>query len=108
MAVVLFTTAFQSFHALSHTLPSLELNHEHSTAQQEDEHFHFFTSESADSEHSNCSICDFHFDLFVQPTPIHLRVDFPFYAIQYVVSCIEGEPNFNGSLYAHRGPPTEV
>ncbi|WP_159799940.1 hypothetical protein [Flavobacterium sp. MK4S-17] len=102
MAVVLLTTAYQSFHALSH---SNQYGHSHE--KHEDEKVrHFGTNHT--HEHEDCSICDFHFDFFVAPQQFCLRLDFPFQQIHYTFSTIEGSPSFAGSLFAHRGPPVLV
>jgi hypothetical protein len=105
MAVVLLTTAYQSFHAFSHQHFAAGHNHEHHEVKKQAKQF-----SAADHEHEDedCSICDFHFDYFVAPQQFCLRLDFPFKEIPYTFSSIEGTANFAGSLFAHRGPPAIV
>ncbi|AWH84194.1 hypothetical protein HYN59_03280 [Flavobacterium album] len=99
MAVVLLTTAYQSFHAFSHK--HFAETHRHSF-KKETKQF-----SAADHEHEDdCSVCDFHFDYFVAPQEFCLRLDFPFKPIPYSFSSIEGNTAFAGSLFSHRGPPT--
>ncbi|MFL9844997.1 hypothetical protein [Flavobacterium rhizosphaerae] len=99
MAVVLFTTAFQSFHAFSH-------KHTHSHVQNK-EIKKFGVQHHADND-DDCSICHFHFDFFIAPEQFCLRLDFPFKAIPYSFNSIEGSPAFKGSLFALRAPPALV
>ncbi|MCW4470830.1 hypothetical protein OGH69_17810 [Flavobacterium sp. MFBS3-15] len=103
MAVVLLATAYQSFHAFSHK-HFAESGHHH-TYKKEAKHFGM---DSHGHEEDDCSVCDFHFDYFVAPQEFCLRFDFPFKAIPYTFSSIEGSPAFAGSLFALRGPPSFV
>ena len=96
MALVLLTTATQSFHAFSH-------GHDHEGHKKETKH----TVLSAD-DHEDCSICDFHFDFFTAPQTFCLRLDFPFNPIPYSFSVSEGSDAFAGSLFALRAPPVFV
>lgn len=102
MAVVLLTTAYQSFHAFSHS----HKGHDHAQHETKKEGKHFGAHQEHDEEH--CSVLDFHFDYFVAPQEFFLRFDFPFKEIPYTFSSIEGTANFAGSLFAHRGPPATV
>lgn len=95
MAVVLFTTAWHSFHAFSHE--HHEVAHHHHL-KKEVTHF------SAD-DHEDCSTCDFHFDYFVAPQQFCLRLDISYQLIPYTFSSIEGSASFGGSLFALRAPP---
>lgn len=104
MAVVLLTTAFQSFHAFSHNHFTAAHNHKHHETKKEGKHF----GAHHDHEDEDCSICDFHFDFFVAPQQFCLRLDFTFKEIPYTFNSIEGSPSFAGSLFAHRGPPASV
>jgi hypothetical protein len=96
MAVVLFTTAWHSFHAFSHE--HHEVAHHHHL-KKEVTHF------SSDN-HEDCSTCDFHFDYFVAPQQFCLRLDISYQPIPYTFSSIEGSACFGGSLFALRAPPT--
>ncbi len=96
MALVLLTTATQSFHAFSH-------GHAHESHHKETKHA---LVSADDSEH--CSICDFHFDFFTAPETFCLRLDFSFHAIPYSFSVTEGRAAFTGSLFALRAPPVFV
>ncbi len=103
MTVVLLATAWQSFHAFSHS-------HFTATAHQ---HIHkkeakYFGMDNHDHEDEHCSVCDFHFDYFVAPQEFCLTLDFPFQPIAYRFSSIEGSWAFAGSLFSHRGPPSFV
>lgn len=106
MAVVLFTSALQSFHAIGHswTQPiasqqTIEKSaHQHADIAASDE--------TLDDAH--CSICDFHFDHFIPVYALSLRVDFDHYSIPYLFSCIAGDSYFSGALLQHRGPPATV
>ena len=101
MAVVLFTTAYQSFHAFSHK--HFEQLAHHTEKQKDSNHI-----TAAGHDKDDCSVCDFHFDFFVAPTPFCLRLDFSFRPIPYSYSSIEGQPSFDGSLFALRAPPVAV
>ena len=95
MALVLFTTAFQSFHAFTH---------EHNTGRHSKKTgSHFDVNQSSGDD--DCAICHFHFDFFTAPEQFCLRLNFSFKEIPYTFTVIEGTPSFNGSLFAHRGPP---
>lgn len=94
MAVVLITTAYQSFHAFSHE------HHYHD--KQEVKHFSV-AGHGHDSE--DCSVCDFHFDYFVAPQEFCLRLYFPFKPIPYSFSTSASNAFFAGSLFALRAPP---
>jgi hypothetical protein len=99
MALVQLTIAFQSFHAFSH-----QHNHDKQELKTTTKQF-----SAVDHEHGeDCSVCDFHFDYFIQPLQFCLRLDFPFTQIQYRFNSIEDSSAFAGSLYSHRGPPTEA
>lgn len=101
MALVQLTIAFQSFHAFSHTHNA----YAHHELKKEAKQF------SANHEHEDedCSVCDFHFDYFIQPQQFCLRLDFPFQEIPYRFNSIENAATaFAGSLFSHRGPPTLV
>ncbi|MEL1245290.1 hypothetical protein AAEO56_13520 [Flavobacterium sp. DGU11] len=100
MAVVLLTTAYQSFHAFSHQ-HFAESTHRHSL-KKETKHF---SKAGHEHEDDDCSVCNFHFDYFVAPQEFCLRLDFPFTPIPYTFSSIEGSAAFAGSLFSHRGPP---
>ena len=106
MAVVLLTSAFQSFHSFSHQHYAEGHYHNHNELKKEAKHFSGLDHEQ--HEEDDCSVCDFHFDFFVAPQQFCLRLDFPFNPIQYTFSSIEGTPSFAGSLFAHRGPPALV
>jgi len=99
MAVVLLTTAWQSFHSFSHGHHAAR--HYHQNIKKEAK------QSSLSDEHSDedCPVCDFHFDYFVAPQEFCLRLDFPFRPIPYSFSSIEGSHAFGGSLFALRAPP---
>jgi len=99
MAVVLLTTAYQSFHAFTHE--HLEANlHEHHEQKKT-------KLLKGDHEHQDedCATCDFHFDYFVAPQEICLSLDFPFKPFHYNFSSKESNSYFAGSLFALRAPP---
>lgn len=96
MAVVLFATAYQSFHAFSHDERHAHEHHEKGK--------HFSGAEHSHGD-DDCSVCDFHFDYFVAPQEFCLRLYFPFKPIPYSFSSIEGTASFAGSLFALRAPP---
>lgn len=104
MAVVLCTTAWQSFHAFSHKHLSEVHSHE--------EHYDIKKSGTqlsiSDSDHEDCSICDFHFDFFTAPQQFCLRLDFSFNAIPFTIIYPESTTWFSGSLFALRAPPVLV
>lgn len=97
MALVQLTIAWQSFHAFSHTNDAFE----HHELKKEAKQFSANTHEHEE----DCSVCDFHFDYFIQPQQFCLRLDFPFKQIPYRFNSIEGPAAFAGSLFSHRGPP---
>jgi hypothetical protein len=101
MVLVLFATAYQSFHAFSHE----HIGHLHEHHEKKAKHF---SAHDQSHDDEDCSVCDFHFDFFTAPPQFCLRLDFPFKAIPYTFNSIEGEVNFCGSLFALRGPPVFV
>lgn len=109
MAVVLLSTAYQSFHAFSHghsAVHTAHNGHQHHEVKKSAKQFSTVDLEHED-EH-DCSVCDFHFDFFVAPQQFCLRLDFPFKPIPYRYSSIEGFASFGGSLFALRAPPVLV
>lgn len=106
MAIVLFSTLYQSFHAFTHK-PYPEPVARHTTLNDKSDNglplFH-----SHITEQHTCSICDFHFDFFIAPAAFCLKLDFLFKEIPYTFSSKENNTFFAGSLYAHRGPPALV
>ena len=101
MALVQLTIAYQSFHAFSHTHEPFahhkELKKE--TKQISTNHSH----------EDDCSVCDFHFDYFIQPQQFCLSLDFSFTQIPYRSNNVENNITaFAGSLFSHRGPPVAV
>ena len=98
MALVQLTIAYQSFHAFSHTHEPFA---HHNELKKETKELTVGTNHHED----DCSVCDFHFDYFIQPQQFCLRLDFPFFEIPYRFNSIEGNTAFAGSLFSHRGPP---
>jgi hypothetical protein len=103
MAVVLIATAYQSFHAFSHEHFAVQL-HQHGELKKEKQ----VSSSDHDHEDEDCATCDFHFDYFVAPQEICLRLDFPFQPFHYSFSGKQSNSFFAGSLFALRAPPTLV
>jgi hypothetical protein len=98
MALVQLTIAYQSFHAFSHTHNAFEHHELKKEAKQ-------FSVNNHDHE-EDCSVCDFHFDYFIQPQQFCLRLDFHFTEIPYRFNSVENTASvFAGSLFSHRGPP---
>lgn len=105
MAVVLLTTAYQSYHAFSHGHSVVHNTHSHELKKSNKQ----FSAADAGHEHEeDCSVCDFHFDFFVTPPQFCLRLEFPFKPIPYSFKIIEGNTAFTGSLFALRAPPVLV
>ncbi|WP_417352438.1 hypothetical protein [Flavobacterium alkalisoli] len=107
MAVVLLTTAFQSFHAFSHEHYAAGHYHKHTEVSKTVKQFSG-THNTQQHDDDDCYVCSFHFDFFVAPQQFCLRLYFPYKQIHYTFSSIEGSPSFAGSLFAHRGPPLSV
>ena len=99
MAIVQIAIAWQSFHAFSHAHNETTHHHE---LKKEVSHF---GTDSHDHSDEDCSVCDFHFDYFIQPQEFCLRLDFTFSEIPYRFNSVEGNTSFAGSLFSHRGPP---
>lgn len=102
MALVLCTTAWQSFHEFSHE--HFPENH----TQEEHQHIKKASGTQlsiSDASHEDCPVCDFHFDFFTAPQQFCLRLDFPFKAIPYISNTPETNTWFSGSLFALRAPP---
>ncbi|MDV6169216.1 hypothetical protein R1T16_12340 [Flavobacterium sp. DG1-102-2] len=99
MALVQLTIAYQSFHAFSHVHEPFA---HHGELKKETKQI-----SANDHEHEeDCSVCDFHFDYFIQPQQFCLRLDFPFSEIPYRATSVENNvAAFAGSLFSHRGPP---
>ena len=97
MAVVLLTTAWQSFHSFSHE--HYKEHHDHDLNETK-------ASFVADDHDEDCATCDFHFDYYVAPQEFCLKLDFPYIQIPYSFSSIEGSASFAGSLFALRAPPS--
>lgn len=101
MAVVLLTTAYQSFHVFSHQVSE----HHHEVKQISKQ----FSAIDLEHEHEeDCSVCDFDFDFFVAPQEFCLRLDFTFKPIPYSYSSTESVTAFPGSLFALRAPPVLI
>ena len=103
MAVVLLATAYQSIHAFSHEHFEQHL-HEH----HEQKKAKLFSGAGHEHEDEDCATCDFHFDFFVAPQEICLKLDFPFKPFHYSFSGKESNSYFAGSLFALRAPPFTV
>lgn len=97
MALVQLTIAYQSFHAFEHSHSALE----HHELKKEAKQFSANTHEHEE----DCSVCDFHFDYFVQPQQFCLRLDFPFKQIPYRYNSVDDVTAFAGNLPSLRGPP---
>ncbi|QYJ68759.1 hypothetical protein [Flavobacterium litorale] len=104
MAVVLFTTAFQSFHAFNHHSVASHSHHH----DEEHEAKQFGASDVNHEHEDDCSVCDFDFDYFVAPQQFCLRFNFPFTPIPYRYSSTHNVQAFSGSLFALRAPPAIV
>jgi hypothetical protein len=100
MAVVLLTTAYQSFHAFTHEHFEAHLHQHHEQKKAK-----YFSGIDHEHEDEDCATCDFHFDYFVAPQQFCLRLNFPFKPFHYSFSSIEGNTFFAGSLFALRAPP---
>jgi hypothetical protein len=101
MAVVLFTTAYQSFHAFSHRHFAGQDSHHHEITKAAKQ----FAADDDSQDDEDCSVCDFHFDYFVAPQEFCLTLEFPFKPIPYTFSATESNTFFAGSLFALRAPP---
>lgn len=98
---IIFALLFQSFHSVEHL----------SQIVTEKVCVHSPTNDKADITHQHhglekCNLCDFTFSHFTSP----IKVTFDFYSYELntpkVVSLYETiKPNFEGSLFSHRGPP---
>lgn len=100
MALVQLTIAYQSFHAFSHSHEPFA----HKTELKKEGKQ--LTADNTSHE-EDCSVCDFHFDYFIQPQQFCLRLDFSFNEIPYRFNSIENVAMaFAGSLFSHRGPPS--
>jgi len=101
MAMVLCTTAWQSFHAFSHKhLSEVYSYSKHQHIKKSGEQV-----QVDNSDHEDCPVCDFHFDFFTAPQQFCLRLDFPFKAIPHTITYPESTTWFSGSLFALRAPP---
>ena len=100
MAAVLFTILFQSVHRygeliadyFEHSKKEI-LSHDHLTHQHSDD---------------DCSVCDFNFWFYLEPSVLTYRFDFPLKPIPYQNYKPEYSTCFSGSLFSLRGPPQIV
>ncbi|MXN93237.1 hypothetical protein GR160_18565 [Flavobacterium sp. Sd200] len=100
MAIVQFAIAYQSFHAFSHTHYATE--HTHTELKKQSKHT---IAQDQVHDDESCSVCDFHFDFFVEPQQFCLKLDFDFFQIPYYYATTKSNAFFAGSLFALRAPP---
>ncbi|HPW97069.1 MAG TPA: hypothetical protein PK218_00745 [Flavobacterium sp.] len=96
-----FALLFQSIHSVEHLH---QIVTEKACVHSETNSKTNFTHEHHGLD--KCSLCDFTFSHFTSP----IKVTFDFYSYELntpkVVSLYETiKPNFQGSLFSHRGPP---
>lgn len=100
MAAVLFTILFQSVHQYG------ELVADYFEQTEKSSHSH----DGLSHQHSDddCSVCDFSFWYYLEPTVLTYRFDFPLKPIPYIYGETEIHSCFSGSLFSLRGPPQNV
>lgn len=98
---IVFALLFQSIHSMEHLS---EVFNEKTCIHNETEAKVNFTHHHHGIE--KCDLCHFTFSHFTSP----IKVSFEFYTTEFnapeIVSLYETiKPNFEGSLFSHRGPP---
>ena len=100
MAAVLFTILFQSVHRYG----ELVANYFEHSKKEFQSHDHLTHQHSDD----DCSVCDFNFWFYLEPSVLTYRFDFPIKPKPYLYSQTEINSCFSGSLFSLRGPPQIV
>ena len=102
MLAVLFAVSYQSIHTFSHE------HHVKSECCDDSHHLPFKTSEKTFTESDDCPICDFKFAAFLKTDIFTFKFYSPFKESPYSFSVKEATSFFCGSLFLHRGPPSQI
>ncbi|MFV8325725.1 hypothetical protein [Flavobacterium sp. ZS1P14] len=100
---VLFSILFQSLHTYEHLEKQLSQKHCH--------HKYNATNKEITHQHHNfdhCYVCDFTFGTYVSPKEFSYQLYSSHKEIPYFFKDKETVLSFSGSLYSHRGPPTDM
>ena len=100
MFAVLFAVSYQSVHAFSHHHNSEFKNHKTKNS--------LASSTKTLIEKDDCPICDFKFTSFLKTEIFSFKHYTFFKESPYSFSVKEATSFFCGSLFSHRGPPTQV
>jgi len=99
-----FALLFQSIHSVEHLSQIVTEKvcvHEPSNSKTTITHQHHGVEK--------CNLCDFTFSQFTSP----IKVTFDFHSAVFIASKVVSiyetiKPNFEGSLFSHRGPPSFI
>lgn len=100
MIAVLFAVSYQSVHAFSHHHDSNLENHKTEKS--------LTSLNKTFSEKEDCPICDFKFTSFLKTEIFNFKHYTFFKESPYSFSIKEATSFFCGSLFSHRGPPSQV
>lgn len=100
MIAVLFSILFQSIHSYEHFLSGNATAISHS---DDDGHAKIHT---LDHDHEKCFVCEFTLSSFIATEIFTFDLRIPFKAVAYNYPATETAEFFAGSLFSHRGPPS--
>ncbi|MBL7866808.1 MAG: hypothetical protein JNM71_02190 [Flavobacterium lindanitolerans] len=100
MIAVLFSILFQSVHSYEHFLSGKV-----ATVSQSDDNGHT-KIQTLDHDHEKCFVCEFTLSSFIATEAYTFDLFVPFKAVAYNFASVESSEFFAGSLYSHRGPPS--
>lgn len=100
MLSVLFSVSYQSIHAFSHHHHNVSCDNNHKSEE--------IAFKKTISEKEECPICDFKFTSFLKADFFSFTFHSPFKQSPYSFSVKEATSFFCGSLFLHRGPPSQI
>lgn len=100
MLSVLFSVSYQSIHAFSHHHHNVSCDNNHKSEE--------IAFKKTISEKEECPICNFKFTSFLKADFFSFTFHSPFKQSPYSFSVKEATSFFCGSLFLHRGPPSQI
>lgn len=100
MIAVLFSILFQSVHSYEHFLDGNAAT----VSQSADDGS--TKIQTLDHNHEKCFVCEFTLSSFIATEFFTFDVQVPFKAVAYNFASVESSEFFSGSLFSHRGPPS--
>lgn len=101
MVAVLFSILFQSVHSYEHFLDGKASSY---VGQSKDDGE--TKIQTLDHNHEKCFVCEFTLSSFLPTAFFTLDLQIPFKVPAYNFASVESSEFFAGSLFSHRGPPS--